>query len=261
MNMTRPFNPRALAIALASILTAPAALADTQFSAEMVQRGADGKSTTGQIAVGDGRLRTETVHQGQSLVRIGDEKRGVEWILFPDRKNYMERSTLGPDGKAMAKPTAQDPCAGMPGVSCQRKGEEQVSGRAALVWEITATQMGKTMSTTQWIDKERGPSFPLRQTMAGGGKMERVALGEEVLSGRKTEKWRLDLTGPDGKTMSTTEWYDPELKMAIKQEYPGGIVSELTSIQIGPQADEIFSIPAGYTRIEPPQPSAPAPRQ
>ena len=205
MNMTRPFNPRALAIALASILTAPSALADTQFSAEMVQRGADGKSTTGQIAVGDGRLRTETVHQGQSLVRIGDEKRGVEWILFPERKNYMERSTLAPDGKAMAKPTAQDPCAGMPGVSCQPKGEEQVSGRAALVWEITATQMGKTMSTTQWIDKERGPSFPLRQTMAGGGKMERVALGEEVLVG--------DIL-PDGPRVAATR--PPESQIEVE---------------------------------------------
>jgi hypothetical protein len=255
-----------MTLGLAALLAAPLALADTQFSAEMVQRGPDGKTTTGRIVKGDAKLRTEAVHQGQTMVRIGDEQRGLEWILIPERKSYMERSTLGPDGKPMVKPTAKDPCAGMPGLTCKAKGEEQVAGRSALVWDITISQQGQTATLTQWIDKERGPAFTLRQTMPDGSKVERNFLGKEDLSGRKTEKWEVKMMAPDGKSMMTTEWYDPELQMAIKQEYPGGIVSELINISVGPQAAELFAIPAGYTRMEMPQglppasPQTPAPK-
>lgn len=259
MNQHSPSHHSALAIGLAAILVAPIALADAEFSAEMIQRGPDGQSSAGKILVGKDKTRTEAVHQGQTLVRITDDQRGMEWILFPDRKSYVERSTLGPDGKPKAEPTAQDPCAGLPGLSCQAKGEETIAGRSTLVWEITVRQDGKTATVTQWIDKERGPAFALRQTMVEGGQMERILLGQEELAGRKTEKWEVKMTGPDGKTMSTTEWYDPELKMAIKQEYPGGLVSELVGIRVGPQADENFTLPAGYTRMEMPQGGAGAP--
>ena len=258
MNQPRPTIRRALTLGLAALLAAPLVLAEAQFAAEMIQRGPDGKTTMGKIAKGDAKMRTEAVHQGQTMVRIGDEQRGLEWILFPERKSYMERSTLGPDGRVMPKPTAQDPCVGMPGLNCKPKGEEQVAGRAALVWDITITQQGQTATLTQWIDKERGPAFTLRQTMADGAKVERNFLGKEDLAGRKTEKWEIQMTAPDGKSMKTTEWYDPELQMAIKQEYPGGIVSELVNISVGPQAAELFSIPAGYSRMEMPQGGPPA---
>jgi len=253
MNQPSSRHRRLLALGLATLLAAPLTQAGTQFSADMVQGSPAGKTTAGKINIGQDKVRTEAVHQGQTLIRIADEQRGIEWVLFPERKTYMERSTLGPDGKPLAKPSAQDPCAGMPGLKCLAKGEDKVAGRMALVWEITASQQGKTMTVTQWIDKERGPAFMLRQTMPDGGKMERTPLGQEDLAGRKTEKWEVKLTAPDGNTLSTTEWYDPELKMAIKQEFPGGNVSELADIRVGAQADELFMIPAGYTRMEMPQ--------
>jgi len=253
MNQHLPSDRRVHAIGLAALLVAPIALADAQFSADMVQRGPDGQSSAGKIQVGKDKTRTEAAFQGQSMVRITDTQRGMEWILFPDRKSYVERSTLGPDGKPRVEPTAQDPCAGLPGLTCKAKGEENISGRSTLVWDITVNQQGKTATVTQWIDKERGPAFTLRQTMAEGGQMERVLQGQEELAGRKTEKWEVKMTGPDGKTMASTEWYDPELKMAIKQELPGGIVSELVNIKVGPQADANFTVPAGYTPMEMPQ--------
>jgi hypothetical protein len=73
------------------------------------------------------------------------------------------------------------------------------------------------------------------------------------LGGRQTEKWEIAMTGPDGQTVSTFEWYDPELEIAIKQEFPGGMVSEMTNIRVGPQPDQLFGIPAGYERISMPQ--------
>jgi hypothetical protein len=222
-----------------------------EFSAEMVQKGPQGRTTTGKMAVGDGRMRTEMTHQGQAVIRITDEERGMEWVLFPERKSYME-SRLGGGGAAPVKPSAEDPCAGMPGAVCTKTGEETIEGRTALVWEIVVNRQGKTMKGTQWIDKERGPAFMLRQELPTGDKMTRSLVGRETVAGRETEKWKIDLTRPDGQTVSTFEWYDPELEIAIKQELPGGMVSELKTIRVGPQPDELFGVPAGYERMSMP---------
>lgn len=237
---------------LSAVLFSAASAAATQFSADMIQRGPEGQTTTGKMAVGDGRIRTEMTHQGQNIVRITDEERGVEWVLFPERKSYMENRLVGPGGERPAEPSADDPCAGMAGVVCTKTGEESVEGRTAAVWEVVVDRQGKTMKATQWIDKERGPAFMLRQELPSGEKMKRSSEGTESLAGRETEKWKIELTRPDGQTVSTFEWYDPELEIAIKQEFPGGMVSEMTNIRVGPQPDELFGVPAGYERMSMP---------
>lgn len=242
-----------LPIGLAAIVAASPAVAAPEFSADMVQSGADGQASVGKMAVGDRRMRTEMVHQGQKVIRITDEKRGVEWILFPERKNYLERQLTAPGGQPPARPSADDPCAGMPNLTCTKIREEPVAGRTAVVWEIVAKQQGKEMKGTQWIDKERGPSFMLRQELPTDQTMERSLVGSDTVGGRQTEQWKISMTRPDGETMSTVEWYDPELEIAIKQEFPGGMVSEISNIRVGQQPDHLFAIPAGYERISTPQ--------
>jgi len=248
------------ALGVAVALSAPV-LADEEFSAEMVQRGADGQTTSAKMYVGDKRMRTEMSHQGQQVVRIVDQERGVEWILFPDRKSYMERQ-LAPEGQAMpAEPTAEDPCAGMPGMTCRKLGEETVAGRPARKWEMIAAFQGKTVTSTQWIDKERGPAFVLRQETSNGQKMERAMLGTETIDGRAVEKWKIDMVQPGGQSMTTFEWYDPQLKLALKQEYPGGMVSEIKNVRIGTQPDQLFGVPAGYERMSMPTGAGGTPQQ
>jgi hypothetical protein len=240
-------------LGLAAVMSAQTAHADDEFSAEMVQRGADGKATTAKMYVGDKRMRTEMTHQGQQVVRIVDEARGVEWILFPDQKSYMERRLTQPGGQPMAaEPTAEDPCAGMPGMTCRKLGEETVAGRPVLKWEMVASFQGKTVTSTQWIDKDRGPAFVLRQETSNGQKMERVILGKETIDGRDVEKWKIDISQPGGQSVSTFEWYDPDLKLALKQEYPGGMVSEIKNVRVGKQPDQLFGVPAGYERMSMP---------
>ena len=41
--------------------------------------------------------------------------------------------------------------------------------------------------------------------------------------------------------------------LAVRQEFPGGMFSELTNIRVGKQPDELFNIPAGYERMTAPQ--------
>jgi len=107
------------------------------------------------------------------------------------------------------------------------------------------------MKSTQWIDKERG--VPLRQEMPNGQTTELKLVAEEDLGGRKVEKWEMVATTPNQPETRTFQWFDPELDLAIRQEFPGGMVSELTNIRVGQQPDELFKVPAGYERMSAPQ--------
>lgn len=229
-----------------------------QFSAETIQRGSTGEASSGKMFVGEGKMRMEMSAQGQSLVRITDEKRKVEWLLFPDQKTYLERQA-GPDQTGSASSpsaAAADPCAGIPGLTCRKLGDEDVGGRPAAKWEITGNQDDKPVTSVQWIDRERG--IPLRQQFPDGGKMELSLRGKETLEGRTVEKWEVTVEAPGRQPSHTFQWYDPELKLAVRQEFPGGGVSELKNIRIGKQPDDLFVVPAGYSRGAPPTP-APAP--
>jgi hypothetical protein len=242
-------------VALGLILTVSGgvAIADAQFSAEMVQRGPEGEMSSGRMFVGEKRVRVEMAHQGRDLVRVTDENRGMEWMLFPDQKKYMEQKLGGQGGDSRGgglKP-AQDPCGGMPGLSCNKLGEEEVGGRTAVKWEVEASHQGQSVKSTQWIDKERG--VPLRQEMPNGQVTDLKFIAEEDLDGRKVEKWEMVSTMPNRPETRTFQWFDPELGLAIRQEFPGGIVSELRNIRVGEQPDELFNVPAGYERMPIPQ--------
>jgi hypothetical protein len=243
---------RAPLAGLALALSSGAALAGAEFSAEAVQRGPGGEESTTKIFVGDKRVRTEMSHQGQEVIRITDENRGVEWILIPDQKKYMERKLGGPGGQPPgAGPSpAEDPCGGMPGLTCRNLGEEDLAGRKAVKWEIVASHQGQTMTSTQWIDKERG--VPLRQEMPNGQTTELKFVAEEELEGRKVEKWEMVATMPDKPESRSYQWFDPELDLPVRQEMPGGLVSGMKNIRVGKQPDELFNVPAGYERMAAP---------
>jgi hypothetical protein len=111
------------------------------------------------------------------------------------------------------------------------------------------------VTSLQWIDRERG--IPLRQQFPDGGKMELSLRGKETLEGRSVEKWEVVVEAPGRQPSHTFQWYDSELKLAVRQEFPGGGVSELKNIRIGKQPDDLFVVPAGYSRGTPPAPPTP----
>jgi hypothetical protein len=245
-----------MGIALATSLatSAQAEIAGVQFSADMISQGPDGEAVTGKMFVGDGRMRMEMTQQGREIIRISDENRRMEWILFPDQQTYIEQGA--PPGEAQAPmpaPSAEtNPCAGMPGLTCRRLGEESVGGRVAVKWEMEMTHEGQTLKGLQWIDAERG--LPLKHEMPNGETMELALLGVETIEGRSVEKWEMTTTAPDQQPTRTFQWYDPQLKLSVREEFPGGFVRELKSIRVGEQPDHLFTVPAGYTRTEMPQP-------
>jgi len=237
--------------------------AGAQFSADMVRRGPDGAVTSGKMYVGDGRTRMEMSQQGRDVVRISDQNRHMEWILFPAEQNYLERGAAVGGEQAPPppkEPSAEaDPCAGVPGMSCRRVGVEDVNGRPAVKWEMSVTQQGKTLTGTQWLDQERG--MPLKSLAPDGQSMELKMLGKETVDGRAVEKWQMTTTLANQQPTQTFQWYDPELGLAVREEFPGGYVSELKNIRVGPQPDDLFSVPAGYTRMTMPASAPQAPKE
>lgn len=257
-------QPRRFALAVlgaAAVLTARVEAGTVQFSADMVRHGPDGQTTSGKMYVGDGRVRMEMSQQDKKVVRITDQKRGMEWILFPDQKNYLERGggPGAPNAPTAAPPSAEtDPCAGMQGLTCRRVGVEDVGGRPAVKWEMSMSEQGETLTGAQWLDQERG--IPLKSVMPNGQTMELKVLGKEDVDGRSVEKWEMTTTVPNQQPMRTFQWYDPELELAVREEFPGGYVSELKDIRIGTQPDDLFVVPAGYERMSiPPRGAQPSP--
>ena len=241
-----------LTVGLTLAAGAHAGFTDVEFSAEMRQSGPQG-STTGMMYVGKDRMRMEMEQGGQQIIQIIDAKNQVQWLLYPDQHAYMENRGGGSQPSGMEKSLASNPCAGVRGVTCKNLGKETIAGREAAKWEMTYTQEGKTYSSTQWIDLER--DTPLRTRMADGSGSELKILGTETLNGRTVEKWEMVYTSPDQAAERSYQWYDPKLKITVREEFPGGHVRELVNIREGQLPNHLFKIPAGYKRISTPTPS------
>lgn len=224
-----------------------------EFSAEAFQTTPQGQQMQQRMYVGaDGRVRLESSTGGQQFVQIIDPTQKAMYMLMPEQKAYMarefngseqlERSTAGPDS---------NPCAGVPDATCKLLGKETVNGRSAEKWELVQKRGDETQRMLYWIDVER--RLPLRQFMPDGTTTELKEVGKEVLNGRQTEKWQMTLAQPGGESMESFQWYDPELKIAIREELPGGAFRELRNIQIGNQPASLFQIPPDYKKISAPQ--------
>ena len=245
-----------LALSAVAILTitAPsvqgASTGQVEFSADLVQSGPQGMTSEGRIFVGRYGVRTEMSQDGKKVVQVHDKKNQVTRILFPEQRSYMEQPGPGPAPGSSGKGMVTNPCQGMPGAQCRNLGKETISGRTAVKWEVTIDQQGQTLRSTQWIDAERG--MPLRQETERG-RMELIMVGVEQLAGRKVEKWQMEISAEGQPLQTMTQWFDPQLSLAIREEFPGGMVREMRNIRVGTQDPSLFTVPSGYQKIDPQQ--------
>ncbi len=224
-----------------------------QFSATAVQKAPQRGEFVARMYVGSHAVRTEYERNGQKMIEIAFTDRSLRVMLFPQNRTYVEQRGAGM-GVAFGRSSGStNPCEGgrLEGASCKPLGREEVNGRLADKWEVTMQRDGKTLHTVHWIDVDR--KLPLRENFADGTRTELQLVGEEKINGRRAEKWIMKVTRPDGKTMESTQWYDPELHITIREEVPGGYIRELRDIRVGPQPESLFTIPAGWRRVEMPQ--------
>jgi hypothetical protein len=163
----------------------------------------------------------------------------------------------------MLPPSDSNPCSRIRGAQCKLLATESLYGREVTKWEMVVTDEGKTLRSLHWMDAER--HTPLRGQWPDGTVSELRLMGDETLHGRATERWEMKTARPDAESMQSTQWYDPELQIAIREELPGGYFRELRDIRVAPQPDHLFMVPANYQRVTPEQqqPAAPteAPQQ
>ncbi|HFD80398.1 MAG TPA: hypothetical protein ENK05_08430 [Gammaproteobacteria bacterium] len=218
---------------------------NVQFSAETVQAAPGKEEHHARIYVGDNQVRLEYTRDKVPRVEIYDMKHQRALLLMPQQKLYMERKVpVGQNTNPMLPPSDSNPCARAPGAKCRQLGRETLYGRPVLKWEMTMSHDGKELRSLQWIDAER--HTPIRQEWPDGTVTDLQPLGQETLNGRRVERWLSITKRPDGKTLKSTQWYDPQLQIAIREELPGGYVRELRNIQVGPQPESLFQVPAGY---------------
>jgi hypothetical protein len=230
-----------------------------EFSADLIQTIPQQGTQTGKIYVGKDQVRTEFDFNGKTMIQIIDMKNQRAIMLDPENQTYI----LSKAGAGNALPgdtaTAADanPCAGMPGITCKKLGTEDINGRPAQKWEFENTAQADSGKMVTWLDEER--KIPLRQNMPDGSSMEMQLVGREMLNGRPTEKWEMTATRPGGQSQVSYQWYDPFIKMNIREEQAGGFVREFQNIKIGKQPATLFTIPAGYKEVSMPQGQSPAP--
>jgi hypothetical protein len=144
-----------------------------------------------------------------------------------------------------------DPCANLQGVTCRKIGSEAVSGRPATRWEMTSSAGGQTRRMTQWIDDERGT--PLRIQASDGSATEAKLVAKEQYEGRPVEKWEMTMSRAGQQPATSLQWFDPELGVPVRGKGPDGSTFELRGIRLGAQPADLFTVPAGFQKIAPPQ--------
>jgi hypothetical protein len=227
-----------------------------EFSADAYQKGPQSPPMQAKMFVGNKRVRKEYAANGQQFVEIVDANKQHAVLLDPKQRTYMEQQGATPqiiDQNAVNN----NPCQGVVNSSCKKLGQETVHSRSADKWEMVMQQDGQEMRALYWIDVDRG--MLLKQLLPDGTSTELRLLGKETVNGRQTEKWEMTASNPQGQTMRSLQWYDPQLKISIREEMPGGYLRELKNISVGSQAKDLFEIPAGYTLIKNP-PATDAPR-
>ncbi|MCO6411849.1 MAG: hypothetical protein J5I92_03810 [Thiogranum sp.] len=233
-----------------------ASASNVQFSAQAVQTTPDRQSRNAQIHVGDNRVRLEYEQDGQPVIEIYDMANQRALLLVPQQNSYLERK-LPPGGimNPMLPPRDTSPCDQVPNAQCTRLGSDVIYERPVSKWEMLIVRDGQPVRSLHWIDEKR--HMPLRQLWEDGTVSEMRPLGQETLHGRNTERWEVSVRPETGEAMLSTQWYDPELRIAIREELPGGYFRELRNIRVAPQPGNLFEVPAGYQQMTMPSQGAP----
>lgn len=202
-----------------------------------------------KMNVGKTAVRTEANMQGKSMIQVIDLKTRTARMLFPDSKTYFEIPGDGAGSDSLGDNTA-NPCDRIPQAKCTSLGAEDVNGRKAVKWQIQGEFNGQTYTAFQWLDQQR--HLPVRQLQPNGASIELALLGQEKLNGRLAEKWQVTTTQADGKEVRLMQWYDPQIRVTVREEMPNGYVNELINIKVGQQDASLFQVPAGYRQVQPP---------
>ena len=239
-------------VSLFSLLIASTSLASdvvVEFSATAVQKAPDRPEYLAQMYIGDNIVRKDSVQNNIQTIEIIKSKELTRLFLIPKEKIYLQHKGSNPEAQVTPEKSASiKPCEGLINTTCELLGKEEINGRMAEKWEYAEVQDSQVYSSLHWVDVKH--RMFVREFYPDGTVTELLPLGTEKMNGRNTEKWLWQITGPDAQTRSSTQWYDPELKITIREEIQGGFIRELRNIKVGKQDKKLFEIPNGYKQVE-----------
>jgi hypothetical protein len=234
------------------LLVATTAQSAVEFSAETIQSQPGQGQHKGHLYVGKDRVRSDFDNDGETIIQIIDLGKQEAIVINTALKSYMRRSASPLEIQAQTSSAKDDsPCAGMQRLVCKEQGSATVNGRNTLKWEIINPAAGQGGTMRFWLDAEH--RIPVRQEMPDGSMMEQRLLERATVNGRNTEKWEVTARTPESESQVYWQWYDPELRMNVREQLPDGFTRNLINIKLQSQPDELFSIPAGYTEMTMPQ--------
>jgi len=217
-----------------------------EFSADAVQTTPGRPEYHARMYVSKNAVRTDSILNNTPVIEIVNSKNKTRSLLVPKEKIYIQQKSNELTTEIKSSP--EKPCEGLPDTTCRLLSKEKVNNRQTEKWEFVVKRNGQDYRSLHWIDVER--HMPIREFFPDGTVTELLLKGKEKINGRKTEKWVMEVTRADGHKMLSTQWYDPELKISIREEMQGGFIRELRNIKMGKQGKKIFSIPDGYKKIE-----------
>jgi hypothetical protein len=220
---------------------------EVQFSADTVTTIPQQEAQFGKIYMGDNRMRTEVTVNDNTFIQIIDMSSRMTYMINTGQESYMSRKAAAETIPGTGAVQESNPCAGMQNITCKKLGDEDMNGRKTEKWEFSSSLDSTGGKMHYWLDKER--HIPVRQTMPDGSSMEMTLLGKEKVNGRDTEKWEMQAARPGGESQVTLQWYDPEIKMNIREQQPGGFLREIKKIRVGPQPATLFRVPEGYREL------------
>ena len=91
-----------------------------------------------------------------------------------------------------------------------------------------------------------GPSDPTNPCSGGSGATDCVKGETETINGHRAMRW--DYTSAEG--VRTRAWVSPTLRFPVKTEDDNGGAMELSNIAVGPQPANLFTVPAGFTKMD-----------
>ncbi len=141
-----------------------------EFSADQVHMDAKGKvQRTSKVYAAPGKMRMEMASpDGKGrMINIVRQDEGVLWMIFPEKKAYMERPISEPEAENLMK-TFKD---------AQKEedlGNETVNGFKCKKTRITRTQkfMGREMTIKMTVWKSERLDWPIRSQSDNGSTME-----------------------------------------------------------------------------------------
>lgn len=238
----------------AQTVQAPTASASKSYSATAVHGLPGQPETSGKIVKSGQNIRLEFDQNGQTVIQILRPTDGVMYILNPQEQTYFEvRDQPVPISTTEGYTT---PCGDTQMATCERIGTDTVSGIAVERWAIASKPQTRPLIIL-WDSTRRRA---LRQEFPDGSVMAMSFHAMQELNGRMTEHWSIKITSANLPANTGSWWFDPELRVVVREELPGGEVRRLDEIVVGAIEDSAFQVPDGWQQQQPTAPALQAPQ-